>query len=266
MFNILFNPKKAERHYLEMLLVGFFYASLSLLVSFWIFSKYAGLAMVFLSVISCLYVVQGAITSEEDKEKNYNSEKWLLKEHSRVLKFLLFLFIGFVLAFAFWSFILPPEQTSVLFSIQKMSVESIRGITGNATSGSSLMIILSNNLKVLFVSLIFALFYGAGAIFVLAWNASVMGFVIGTLARNTFGIAALPLAFLKYFLHGIPEMLAYFVAALAGGILYTAFLNGDLLKEKRGKRLLIDSAVLILISILILVISALIEVHISPLV
>jgi len=266
MLNILFNPKKAERHYLEMLLVGFFYSSISLLISLWIFSDYASIGMVFLSVFSCLYVVQGALKLEESKEKDYNPESWLLKQHFKILLFLLFLFLGFVLAFSFWSFVLPSSKISVLFEMQKNSVERINQFTGNAVLPSAFFKILSNNIKVLILSIIFALFYGAGAIFVLVWNASVMGFVIGDLARKTFGIVALPLAFTKYFLHGIPEMFAYLIGALVGGILFTAFIKGDLLKKDRAKRILIDSFVLILISIFILIFAAFIEVYISPLV
>ena len=91
MLNILFNPKKAERHYFEMFLIGFFYASLSIILSLWVFSQYASLAMVFLSILSSLYVVQGALRSQERKEKDYNSEKWLLKQHFKTVLFLLFL-------------------------------------------------------------------------------------------------------------------------------------------------------------------------------
>jgi uncharacterized membrane protein SpoIIM required for sporulation len=126
------------------------------------------------------------------------------------------------------------------------------------------MLIFFNNLKVLLISLLLAFFFGAGAIFVLVWNASVMGFVIGELARNTLGIFALPVAFTKYFLHGIPEMLAYLTVALAGGIIYVFISRRDFLKPGKTKRVLIDTLVLIGISIGLLVIAGLIEVYISP--
>jgi len=266
MLNILFNPKKAERHPFEMMLVGFFYSSISLFLSAWIFPQYASLVMVFFTVLSCLYVIQGAIRIEEEKELDIKSEKWILKEHYKALSFFLFLFLGFVISFVFWTFVLPTEKVEVLFSLQASIVEGIRSMvaTGNATASASFSIILLNNLRVMLISLIFAFFYGAGAIFVLAWNASVMGFVIGDLARRTLGIAALPLAFFRYFIHGIPEMLAYLTTALAGGIIYIAFLRGDFFKPGRVKRLLTDVFVLIGLSVLLLVFAAIIEVYISP--
>ncbi len=266
--HILFNPKKAERHPIEMGLLGFFYASLSILLSAWIFPDYSSLVMVFLTVLSCLYVVQGILKLEESKEKDYLSEEWLLREHSKVLTFLLFLFIGFVFAFAFWTLVLPADTVSVLFNMQGDVVEGIRGMvaTGDATSGEAFYIILFNNFKVLFISLVFAFFYGAGAIFILAWNASVMGFVVGDLARQTLGFVALPIAFTKYFLHGIPEMLAYLTISLAGGIIYISAWRGDFLKQGRLKRLVLDSVILVVLSAILLFAAAAIEVYISPLI
>jgi len=266
MFNILFNPKKAERHVFEMMLIGFFYASLSLLLGLWIFPEHVSLVMVFLTVLSCLYIVQGAIKVEEGKEQDFKPEGWVLKEHYSVVLLLLFLFFGFILAFTFWSFVLPAGKVVSVFSLQSSVVDGIREMvtTGNAFNKGAFSIILVNNLKVLLISLIFAFFYGAGAIFILAWNASVMGFVIGTLARETFGLTALPVAFVKYFLHGIPEMLAYLTAALAGGIIYVAVWTGDLFKQGRAKRIIIDTLILVVISVLLLIIAALIEIYISP--
>ncbi len=268
MFKILFDPRKAERHPLEVMFIGIFYSSLSILLSAYLFPGYASLIMVFLTVLSCLYVVQGAIKSEEVNEESYKSEEWILKKHSKMLVFLLFLFIGFVVSFSFWAAVLSEEKVAVLFDLQSSVVEGIRSMahTGNAITNESFFIILFNNLRVLLISLILAFFYGAGAIFVIVWNASIMGFVIGSLAKKAFGLAALPIAFLKYFLHGIPEMLAYLTIALAGGIIYVSIANKDFFDRWKVRKILTDVFILCLISIFLLVIAALIEVYISPLI
>lgn len=268
MASILLSPKRAEKHPVEMGILGFLYTSLAIALSAWIFPDYASLVMVFLTVLPCVYIVQGVLRREESKEKDYLCEEWLLKEHSKCLIFLLFLFLGFVFAFAFWTLVLPHETVSLIFELQNSVVQGIREMvaTGNATSNEAFWIIILNNFKVLFISLVFAFFYGAGAIFILVWNASVMGFVIGDLARQTLGFAALPIAFTKYFLHGIPEMLAYLIVSLAGGIAYIAAWKGHFLKKGRLKRLILDSIVLVLISAALLFIAAAIEIFISPLV
>lgn len=265
MFNILINPKKALKHPFQIFLVALVYSSISIFFSIWIFSGYSSIAMIFLTSFSCLYILQSAIRSEEKKEKNKTPEKNLLKEHSKIIILMFWLFFGFLISFSFWSFVLPHTQTQNIFAFQKVVVDGARSFieTGAATYSWPLKAIISNNVKVMFVSIIFSIFFGAGAIYILVWNASIMGYAIGTLAKETFGIIALPIVTLKYFLHGIPEMVSYLIASVAGGILYIAFLKGDFKKEKR-KRLLIDSLTLIAIALVILIIAALIEVFISP--
>jgi uncharacterized membrane protein SpoIIM required for sporulation len=260
---LLFNPKKARRHPIEIVLLGIFYSSISLLISAWVFPDYSSLFMVFLTVISCLYVVEGALIREEKIEKNINSEKKILKSHFRTLWFFVLIFLGFLISFSFWTIVLPQDIVDNLFKVQDNAYQRIRVITGNAVSDDAFETILFNNIRVLVFSLILALFYGAGAIFVLAWNASIMGFVIGNLGKNILGLAHLPRIFLKYFLHGIPEMLSYFAAALAGGILFVSVIKGDFNSE-RSKRIITDVIILIGLSVLILILAALIEVNISP--
>lgn len=266
MLDLLFNPQRAERHPFEIMFIGLFYSSISVVLGMWIFHPSVSLAIVFLTVLSCLYVVQGAIKMEEKKERNWNSERWMLNQHKSIALLMLALFVGFVISFSIWSFFLPPESAGTVFEMQSHSVDQIKAITGKATdSTATFSTILTNNLNVILISLIFALFYGAGAIYILVWNASVMGFVIGSIARESFGLLAFPVLFAKFFLHGIPEMLAYIVAAIAGGILYFAFIRGDLIKKDRVKRIVIDVASLMIISVVLLIISALLEVYISPL-
>ncbi|MBR9705039.1 stage II sporulation protein M [Candidatus Pacearchaeota archaeon] len=266
MFKILFSPKRAQRHPLEMMLIGIFYSSISLLLSAWIFPEYSSLVMVFLTVFPCIYVIQGAINIEEKRNRNFVSEKKILKKHARLIVLLLFLFLGFVISFTFWSIVLPNEMVLDLFKLQDSVVEGIKQniVTGNTVSTGSLFKIISNNFKVLILSLVLAFFYGAGAIFILVWNASVMGFVIGNLTKETLGLVGLPVAFTKYFVHGIPEMLSYLVAALAGGIIYTAIWRGDIFDKLKNKKIIIDVLILIAISIVILIGAAFIEVYISP--
>jgi len=267
MLDLLFNPQKAERHPFEIIFIGIFYSSLSILLGLWIFKDHASLAIIFLTTLSCLYVVQGAIKMEEKKENNWNSEFWILKQHKPIAVLILSLFIGFTISSALWTFFLPAEITSTVFELQSNSIEQIKLITGNAISpASSIVQIFTNNLNIVLISLVFALLFGAGVIYILAWNASVMGFVIGTISRETFGLAALPLAFAKYFIHGIPEILAYILASIAGGILYFAFIKGDLTNKNKIKRIAIDIISLLAISVLLLIIAAVLEVYVSSLI
>ncbi len=267
MLDLLFNPQKAERHPFEIFIIGAFYSSLSIILGLWIFKESTSMAIIFLTTLSCLYVVQGAIKMEEKKEKNYETESWTLQQHKPIAILILMLFIGFTFSSALWALFLPQETSQAVFHLQSSAIEQIKLITGKAVdTTASFQGIFNNNIKIILVSLIFALFYGAGAVYIIAWNASVMGFVIGSISRETFGLVALPIAFAKYFLHGIPEMLAYILASVAGGILYFAFIKGDLTNRDKLKRIIVDVASLIVISILLLLFSAILEVYVSPLI
>ena len=259
---ILLSPKKAVRHPFEIIFVVFFYTSISLFMSLWIFPEHASIVMIFLAVIACLYIVEGVLIVEEKKESNINSEAWLLKQHSKTLWFLFLLFFGFLITYTIWTIALPETILVNAFESQNSAYQDIITITGKVISHENFQTILSNNLRVLFLSLLFAVFFGAGAIFILAWNASIMGFVIGTLAK-TIGLISLPHIFLKYFIHGIPEILSYLAAALAGSILFISIIKGDI-KKGNAKRIFIDSFIIVIISIIFLIIAALIETYISP--
>jgi len=258
---ILLSPKKAERHPFEIILMCFFYTSISLFLSLWIFPEHASLVMIFLTVIPCLYLVQEAFILEEKKEENNFSETWILKEHSKILVFLLVLFIGFLLPFVFWSIVLPESIVSEAFSVQASSFENIQSITGKFTSNETFSIILSNNLRVLVLSLLLAIFYGAGTIFILVWNASVIAAAIGIFVKGS--LVDLPIGLLRYMFHGAPEIAAYFVGALAGGIISVAVIRRDLEGEEVWK-ILQDSLLMIIIAIAFLVIAALMEVYLTP--
>ena len=267
MLDLLFDPQEALRHPIRIFFVALVYSSLSVLVGLWIFSVSASLAIVFLTTISCLYIIQASLRMEERKEKNYMSESWTLRQHKPLIVLITSLFLGFVVSFALWTFFLPPQTTSQVFDLQQTSLDQIRAITGNAIDPSAPLVqILRNNINIVFISLIFAFFFGAGAIYIIVWNASVMGFVIGEISRKTFGLAAIPFVAAKYFLHGIPEMVAYIIAAVAGGILYFGFIRGDLTKADRAKRIFIDVFTLVILAIVLLVLAAIVEVYISPLI
>ena len=76
-------------------------------------------------------------------------------------------------------------------------------------------------------------------------------------------IIDLPASFLRYLIHGIPEISAYFTAGLAGGIISVAVIKHHF-KQEKFWHVLYDSISLIILAIIILFIAALIEVFITP--
>lgn len=271
---------KAEKKPYELFFLGFFYSTVAIFLSLWIFRNYASLVMVFLTVIACIPLIYNALKLEEEKDLKIDKETTLLKEHSRVLMFILFLFLGITISFTLWYVILPPDLVQVLFHSQTETIAGINNYVSGKSTVSSFSLfskILFNNIKVLTFCILFAFVYGFGAVFILTWNASVIGVAIGNFIRVNMGAYAnsagmikaasyfqvFSLSLLRYFIHGIPEIAAYVIGGLAGGIISIAIVRGDF-KNNGFEKVLFDSSELITISLLFLLVAAFIEVYITP--
>ncbi|MBS3140110.1 stage II sporulation protein M [Candidatus Woesearchaeota archaeon] len=276
---LLFNPFSLKKKPWEMFIGGFFYSIVALMLSYLVFREIAGILMVFLIVLSTLPMVYTAIKNEEELDLRYDKEWFLLKEHTKVLIFLMFLFLGITVALMFAYLILPQSVTNIIFDLQRTAIINVNSsiqssVTGGVTKLELLGKIMFNNIKVLFFCLLFSLLYGAGAIFILTWNASVIATAIGALVKTEiakassvigftsissyFGITTF--SFFRYMIHGFFEIAAYFIAGLAGGIISIALIKHNL----KERRVLVDSLDLILISLAMLLVAALIEVFITP--
>jgi uncharacterized membrane protein SpoIIM required for sporulation len=283
MLEMLINPKKAERRPWEMFFIGAFYASLSILLVNWIFSqdavlsKYSGILVVTFTVMFSIPFVYYTIRLEEKKTTSGIGTLSLLKEHEKALLAFLWLFVGFVVAYSFWYVVLASPQnfkaqieTYCMINRPSSFDDCVTqyGLHGAVISSMApatkerFLMIFSNNIYVLIFTLLFSLVFGAGVIFVLAWNASVIAAAVGIFAGQN--LSALPMGFLKYVLHGAPEIASYFVVALAGGLVSVSMIRHEFGTEKFWE-VLQDSLNLILIAVGVLFIAALLEVFVTPL-
>jgi uncharacterized membrane protein SpoIIM required for sporulation len=283
MLEMLISPRKAERKPWELFFVGAFYSSISILLVNWIFSQdavlfnHAGILVITFTVMFSLPFMYYIIKFEESKVTQQHMGAFkLLREHRKAIWALLWLFMGFVVGFAFW-YIMLPDTTSFKTQIETYCVinrpanfdacvDQFGGQKGGqavvfAANSERLFLIFANNIYVLIFTLVFSLIFGAGAIFVLAWNASVIAAAIGIFTQSQ--LSSLPLALLRYMIHGLPEIAAYFIAALAGGIISIAVIRHEMGTDKFWE-ILQDSLNLIILSVVILFIAALMEVFITP--
>lgn len=282
MIELLMKPKKAERQPWEMFFVGAFWAIVSLILVTVFFGKDAilkegsGLLVVIFTMISCLPFMYYIIKLEEGKDIVINDSGKLIREHSKAIHAMMWMFFGFVVAFSLW-YIIFPDSAGQNFNFQIKTFCAINNpsnydycvgqhgipIATGAVSGSDIVMkIFANNIYVLIFTILFSLIFGAGAIFILVWNASVIAAAIGIFAKGS--VTNLPMGLLRYMVHGIPEIGAYFVGALAGGIISVAIIRKDLHGEGTWQ-ILQDSLLLIIIAIGILVVAALMEVYLTPL-
>lgn len=282
MLEMIINPKRAERRSWEMFIIGIIYASLSILLVNWIFAqdvvlaKYSGILMITFCVMFSMPYMYYAIKLEEEKDIKIEGMFRLLKEHNKTLMGFLWLFLGFIVAFSFFYIVMPSENNfraqietycminrpaNYVECIEQYGVKATGGTTGFLTSREKLIAIFTNNIYVLMFTLIFSLIFGAGAIFILAWNASVIAAAVGIFSKSN--LAGLPLGIARYMIHGLPEIGAYFIGALAGGIISVAIIKHDVRSDKFWG-ILQDSLNLIILAVIVLFLAALIEVFITP--
>jgi len=283
MLELLVNPLRAEKRPWEMFFIGAFHGILSLMLTKWIFSsdpvlsKYTGILVVTFSVMFSLPFMYFAIKNEEEKDLQNKSLIRLLEEHGKTLTYFMFLFFGFVVAFSFWyiafedgnqnfraqieTFCMINRPTNFDQCVSEYGIKTVSKTTAFLTAKEKIVNIFANNMYVLIFTLVFSLIFGAGAIFILAWNASVISAAIGIFSKSS--LLNLPLGIARYMIHGIPEIAAYFIGALAGGIVSIAVIKHDVRTEKFWV-ILQDSLNLIIIAVIILFIAALIEVFITP--
>ncbi len=279
-FESILNPKRSERRPWEMLFVGFVYASLSVLLVTWVFSgdivlvKYSGIFIVTFTVMFSIPFFYFMLKVEEQKDSQIEESFSLLREHWRAVHSLLWLFIGFVIGFSLL-FILVGNTDNFRAQIETFCVinspnnfEScisqygVRPSTTGFVAGLDILGgIFTNNLYVLIFTILFSVLFGAGGIFILAWNATVISAAVVIFSKSD--LLKLPLALSRYLIHGIPEIAAYFVGTLAGGIFGMAIIRKEFKTEKFWN-ILYDSLLLILVAIMILLVAALIEVYITP--
>jgi uncharacterized membrane protein SpoIIM required for sporulation len=264
----ILNPAEhLERKPWMIFIIGFLYASVAIVVSLGMFRAQASLVMVFFIVFASIHLVYYLVKSEELKDINIPSEVSILKEHGKTISIFLFLFLGVLCAFVLWGVMLPEPAANDLFKVQIQTINGINAASGKPISATFLPFIFFNNIKVLFFCILFSFIFGAGAIFILIWNASVGGAFVANFIRTKLlylnPLHSMVLGFIRYLPHGILEMAAYFVGGLAGGIISVAVIRHDFAPRKFFK-IMFDVSDLLLIAIILLVIGALVEVFVTP--
>ncbi|MGD9276232.1 MAG: stage II sporulation protein M [Candidatus Pacearchaeota archaeon] len=283
MLEAIINPKSAEAGPWKMFFVGLIYASLSLILVHWFFgsdpvlSNASGMLVVLFCVMFSLPYIYFMIKQEEVEDEEIEGFFGVWKTHSDAIYGFMWLFLGFIIAFSFWFMIL---QNSNLLNFQietycminspgniedcvaQHDFTNFQTATGSATKEARFLSILENNVYVMIFTLLFSLIFGAGAIFVLIWNASVIASAIGIFTR--YKITEIPFGILRYMIHGFPEITAYFITALAGGIFGVGVMRHGF-KDGKFLRIIENTVILLFIAIVILVLAAAMEVYLTPL-
>ena len=256
--------------------ITFVYTSLALYFAHKIFPSEAPLfwlvLLTFLS-IPLFWTIASSEKRLENKTKSY-VKALFLDRSDKTVQFFIWFFLGTILAIAFWYTLLPMDLVNELFNLQLNTIRTLNlSLSGSAVTRSFFLAILTNNIKVLILSILFAFLFGPGAIFIVAWNASLVGVAIGNKIRFSTAQLYFPeqsaavlhytntisTAILRYLTHGIFEIFAYFIGILAGSLLSISVVN----EPKTIRKTATDVIGLTLLAIGIILISAVIEAYIS---
>ncbi len=245
MLESLLHPKMARNSPLEVLVISIIISIVAALFSYYIFPEYTSvLTSAFITIMFAPFF-QRLFASEEAIEEfalNHRQKNNLFQRHAPVIKIYGAYFLGVIIVMSLLFVFLPDTMKSEMFEKQISEVQRLSGasLSGSVLVPENAMRIFSNNMFVLILSFVSSLFLGAGAVFILSWNASVIGVYAGFYVKQLIagGMSSffayaygLPYAMLSITLHGIPEIFGYFFAGLAGGIM-----SVGLIKEKFGSR------------------------------
>jgi len=213
----LLKAKEGLRKPLQILITSSIITFCSFLLSLFVFKHDIGLYSVFLITIGLIPLTLkiNLFASKISIKNKSNNVLSIFNFYKEIIVAYTCIFCGITLVLSLLYILLPSNIAEKTFQTQ---INEIKAIRGYFSFGGTFQTILFNNLGVLLACFVFSFIYGSGAIFILAWNASILSTAIGMTAKAIGGIYALPFAVLVYFPHGSVEILAYFLGAIAGGI------------------------------------------------
>lgn len=260
---LLLNPRGARNPTaMDLTLVSFLLVSFSIPVALFIPSLH-GTVIIFTLIPSVPIIWSIFFRSEmgsDAADRLKDVKKYSFHYHSPILIVLASYFIGAFLAFAFWSALLPDDSVKQLFGDQLGELKSLRGtsvITGGVFNPTRFKDLFLHNAQVLTLTFLFSLLYGIGALYMILWNASILGVFIGATVSKQGIISAISNVALLL-PHGIPEIGAYVIGSAAGAIFSVAVMRRHYEKPE-FRFLLLDVVLMVIIALLLLAIGASIE-------
>jgi len=252
----ILNPSKAEDKPLHVMIIAAAFTLVSILLSRAMFPSQSSMLTVALITIIFIPFFQKVFEAEEEKEDEAAEGKLkagIFSRHWKSLKVFSSFFLGVMIAISF-SFLAFGGNTFDLQAqtLQGFSDRASGQLTGHATAEQQFGIYFINNTQVMILIFVLSAILGAGAVFILVWNASVIGVYSGLVAKSLFSGGAtyalgVPIALGGIALHGIPEILAYLVAGLGGGILSVGIVKEEF-GSKELNNVLIDVLIFLVIA------------------
>jgi len=197
------------------------------------------------------------LTGVDEQFIKYMKKSNVYTRHRQTIQFYIHLFVGMSLTYLVLYTFMDPRVNA--FDNQ---LDVIRpGPSGYFVGHPLLWEIVSNNLKIMLICMMLSLFYGSGAVFILNYNASIAGVIYGGSLRSlVFGGSGFIANPLLYIPHTTLEILAYLLAAIAGGILSKSAYGNQ--PPGSSSMLFNDGAILAVAAVILVLIAGVVEIQV----
>lgn len=294
----LLDVRFVRKNPLFMFFLAVIVSSVGMWVAYFTFPESAAILSIANIAIAIVPIMHRLFVIEEETEcLRPGFAIGFLARHSCTLKMYAWFFIGLIVSCSFWYVVMPLDVKASVFREQDHEIDKITQLkntmTGAANAGAAnaettvanmtscsgnywcwFGLIVYNNASVLLWAILFSFIYGAGAIFLISWNASIIGVVIG---RDILGLVAqyqtvgpglqLAAAYahglfnaLGFLPHGLPEAMGYFIGAIAGAIISVA-ISKQKYKTHEFEIIAKDAFFLMLLALGCIIAGALIEAY-----
>jgi len=262
---ILKIDKVNQRHWYAFLL-GILYTVIGAITAFALFRDFTSLATLFFTTLLLVPTLMKYL-SQEEKIESKEGLCHFAQNHSDIIEVYLYLFLGIFVVYMVLGVLSVNSSYGVLSYQQDFLAKS--GVTEKiietmpASNFNSVVNILNKNLLVAVVAFLLSIVYGAGSIFLIIFNASIFATFIITIAGYV--TKSIPKTFLfivMFLIHVLPEVLGFLLAAIAGGVVSKALLD-EQFAGREFSNVIKDATILFLISILLIIIAAFLEVYVT---
>ena len=262
----ILRPKNAEKKPWHVFVIAVIYSFIAVFFANALFPEQSSVLAIALITIIFVPFFQRLFVYEEKTEKisaRSMLEKNIISRHKGIIYVFSAFFIGIIVSMSFIYVFLPVKD---VFLLQESKLNEFSA-TGMAANTGDFASYFYNNTQVMFLMFVLSAMLGAGAIFVLVWNASVIATYAGIFAQSLISkgmssgaafILGVPASLGSIALHGIPEIAAYFFAGIAGGVLSVGILR-EKSKSKEFRIVFKDSLVFLGIAEILILAAAMLE-------
>jgi len=253
--------KFVVQHTFFVFILSAVYVFISYAVQTLFFPADSGLAIVLLATILLVPSLHHLVVMEEKLESKGASYFW--KRHRTIIQCYIGAFLGLLTGFLVMGFMV---QGSLGFQQQQLLQEHLKPeiITSFLEQPyvpdiQTTMALFSHNLMYLLIGFVLSVFYGAGAIFLVTYNASFFAAFVVELF-NRWAVAG-QLATISL-LHLLPESAGYILTAIAGAEISRALIHEKLTGDP-FRNVLKNCFMMMIYAILLILLAAFLETYVT---